>query len=337
MRYRSFGKTDLTTSEVGFGCARIGGIFQDSSRAEIVALLQRAADDGITFFDTADMYTHGESERLVGEAFHGRRDRVVIATKFGYGVPSQKLLIGRLKPLLKPVVSRLRLRMRRVHASVRGGTAGPQDFSPAAIIRAAENSLRRLRTDYIDVYQLHDPSVQVLERGEFIEPLERLRQQGKIRYWGVAGQSADEALAGLAHPTLDCIQIGLSVLEQAALDAAIPQAAERGRGVIARQVLASGLLTRKLDSLRLEEIDVETEVAARKRDQLAVFASLAERAGRNRVEMALQFALAYQEVSVVLLGISRSSQLDASLQALQAAELTAEERDLLIGSRRPGR
>src|SRR5437660_4401873 len=120
MRTRPFGKTDLTVSEVGFGCAGIGAIFQGSSRNESLALLHRALDEGITFFDTADMYTQGESERLLGQAFRANRDRVVIATKFGFRLPAQKKLIARVKPFLKPLVGRLGLKSRHIHAGLRG-------------------------------------------------------------------------------------------------------------------------------------------------------------------------------------------------------------------------
>jgi aryl-alcohol dehydrogenase-like predicted oxidoreductase len=336
MRYRRFGSTDLTTSEVGFGCARIGGVFQGTSRSEVVSLLRRAFDEGITFFDTADMYTQGESERLVGEAFQHQRDRVVIATKFGYRLPAQKQFINRIKPLVKPLIARLGLQSRQVHSGLRG-TVSRQDFSAAYITGAVEASLRRLKTDYIDIYQLHDPSNDVLERGEFVEPLELLRQQGKLRHWGVACQQADDVLACLHYPGLGSIQVGLSALEQAALDAAIPRAAERGAGIIARQVFASGLLTRPLDRLQLAEIDQDAEVAGRKRDQLVAYASIAERCGRSRAELALQFALSRPEVSVVLLGISQAPQLDASLRALDAAAISAEEAQLVTACRRAGR
>jgi aryl-alcohol dehydrogenase-like predicted oxidoreductase len=333
MQYRRFGSTDLTTSEVGFGCARIGGLFQGSSRAELVTLLRRSFDQGVTFFDTADMYTQGESERLVGEAFHHNRDRVVIATKFGYRSPAQKRLINQVKPFVKPLIARLGLKSQQVHPGLRGAVS-QQDFSPAYITRAVEASLRRLKTDYIDVYQLHDPPVEVLEQGEFVESLELLRRQGKIRHWGVACQWQDDALVCLRYPSLTSVQVGLSVLEQAALDAAIPRAAERGTAIIARQVFASGLLTRRLDALRLDEIDADPEIAARKRDQLAAYASIAERCGRSRAEMALQFALARHGVSVVLLGISRDEQVEPTLRALQAPGLSAEEQQLLTASRR---
>jgi aryl-alcohol dehydrogenase-like predicted oxidoreductase len=336
MQYRRFGSTDLTTSEVGFGCARIGGVFQHSSRREILDLLRSAFEQGVTFFDTADMYTQGESERLVGEAFHRQRDRVVIATKFGYKLPAQKQLVNRFKPLLKPLIARLGLRPRQIHAGLRGPVS-QQDFSPRYIFNAVEASLRRLKTEYIDVYQLHDPSVEVLERGEFVEPLELLRQQGKIRYWGVACQDSEHVLACLQHPTLASVQVGLSVLEQAALDTAIPSATKRGAAIILRQVFASGLLTRPIGSLRLDEIDYDPEVAARKREQLAAYAAIADECGRSRAELALQFALARHDASVVLLGISRAEQFQAALQALQAPEISAEEHKLLTASSRPGR
>jgi aryl-alcohol dehydrogenase-like predicted oxidoreductase len=336
MQYRRFGNTDLTTSEVGFGCARIGGVFHGSSRTETIALLRRALDEGITFFDTADMYAQGESERLVGEAFRQNRDRVVIASKFGYKLPPQKQLTDRVKPLLKPLIGRLGLKSHQLHSGLRG-TVSQQDFSPSYITRAVEASLRRLKSDYLDIYQLHDPPIDVLERGEFVEALELLRQQGKVRYWGVACQGADDALASLQYPALAAIQVGFSALEQAALDAAIPRAAARGVGIIARQVFASGLLTRRLERLTLDDIDGDADIARRKRDQLIAYASIADRCGRNPAELALQFALTSREISVVLLGISQVVQLDASLHALRATQLSVEERQWITASRRPGR
>jgi aryl-alcohol dehydrogenase-like predicted oxidoreductase len=335
MRYRRFGNSELRPSEVGFGCARIGGVFHGSSRKEIVALLRQSFDHGITFFDTADMYTQGESERLVGEALHDVRRDVIIASKFGYQLPRQKRLVGRFKPLVKPVVARLGLSRHRIYAGLRGSVS-QQDFSPTYIRSAVEASLRRLRTDYIDIYQLHDPSVDVLGGGEFVEALELLKQQGKIRHWGVACQQPEEAVIALRYRTLGSIQIGLSVLEQAALDAAIPAAAERGVGVIARQVFASGLLTRPAERLELDHIDHDHARAVRKRDQLASYASIAKQHGRNPAEMALQFNLIRDDVSVVLLGISRRPQLEAALAALNSPALSVEEHQHLIACRRVG-
>jgi aryl-alcohol dehydrogenase-like predicted oxidoreductase len=334
MHYRRFGSTDLTTSEVGFGCARIGGVFQRSSRAEVVRLLQRAHDAGITFFDTADMYTQGESERLVGQAFRRRRDQVVIATKFGYRLSNRKQLIGRIKPFVRPLVARIGLRSQQVHARLRG-TVSQQDFSPRYVINALEGSLRRLKTDYIDLYQLHDPPLEVLCREDVVEVLQLLQSQGKIRYWGVACQQPEDVLASLEQSTLASVQLGISVLEQSALEEAVPRAASRGTAVIARQVFASGLLTRALDQLAPHDIDAEPEVAVRKRALLAQFGSIAAGSGRSRAELAVHFALAVEGVSVVLLGISRSEHLQAALQALATPPLSADELRLLVAAQRP--
>ncbi len=245
----------------------------------------------MTFFDTADMYTQGESERLVGEAFRNDRQRIVIATKFGYVLPTQKRLGARIKPLLKPVVARLGLTGRHVPSTFRG-TVARQDFSPAYIRAAIEDSLRRLRTDYIDIYQLHSPSREVLRRAEFVEPLERFREQGKIRYWGVACEHAEDVEDCLPFAQLASIQVGFSALEQAALDTAIPEAAARGIGIISRQVYASGLLTRPLGTFAPEQIDTDPAIADQKRLQIARFASIADDGHRSPAELALKFALA---------------------------------------------
>ena len=152
MRYRRFGSTDLTTSEVGFGCARIGGVFQGTGRTEIVALLRRAFEAGITFFDTADMYTPrrkratGRRNILSQSRQRCHRDQIWVP------VAKAKAADSPLKPLMKPLVARLGLRPQHLHASLRG-TVSQQDFSSNYIIAAVEESLRRLRTDYIDVYQ----------------------------------------------------------------------------------------------------------------------------------------------------------------------------------------
>jgi aryl-alcohol dehydrogenase-like predicted oxidoreductase len=336
MQFRRFGNTPLTVSEVGFGCARIGGVFSDTSRKDVLRLLRLAADCGVTFFDTADMYTQGESERLVGEAFRHDRQRIVIASKFGYVLPTQKALGSRIKPLLKPIVARLGLTGRHVPSALRGSVSR-QDFSPSYIASAIEASLRRLRTDYIDVYQLHSPPPDVLRAGAFVETLERSREQGKIRYWGVACEHPEDVADCLAHAQIASVQVGFSALEQAALDSAIPQAARRGIGIISRQVYASGLLTRPIDAFEPCQIDDDTAVADRKREQIAALSAIAANTRRSRAELALKFALSQADVSVVLLGISRQAHLDDCLAALQTPDLTEQEQQMVMSARRPGR
>src|SRR5436190_10096868 len=124
---RRFGSTDLRVSPVGLGCARIGGVFQGESTA-FTSLLTAALDAGVNFFDTADMYSGGEVESILGRAFRGRRDRVVIASKIGYVLPARRRLAGRIKPLLRPMIRFLGLRRASLPAAVRG--APSQNFGP---------------------------------------------------------------------------------------------------------------------------------------------------------------------------------------------------------------
>src|SRR5260221_10126479 len=109
MKLRSFGNTDLRVSEFGLGCARIGGIFQGDS-AGFLRLLAAAADLGLNFFDTADMYSQGESEVLLGKAFRKQRSRVVIASKAGYCLPTRRRFAARVNPLLRPLIKLLKIR-----------------------------------------------------------------------------------------------------------------------------------------------------------------------------------------------------------------------------------
>src|SRR5262249_32030112 len=163
MRYRQFGKTGWRVSEIGFGGARIGGLLaQDGGRTTSLRTLEAACDAGINFYDTADMYSQGESEILVGKAFRKRRDRVFIATKGGYCLPARKRFIQLIKPLAKPIVRALGLRRSAVPAALSSTIS--QDFSPGYLRKAVEASLRRLQFDHIDLYQIHSPSPDELRR-----------------------------------------------------------------------------------------------------------------------------------------------------------------------------
>src|SRR4051812_6208938 len=127
MKLRTFGNTDLKVSEYGLGCARIGGIFQGDSKS-FLRLFAAAADSGINFYDTADMYSQGESEVLLGKAFRTRRSQVIIASKAGYCLPSRRKFVARLKPNLRPVLRALKIRRDRLPSGTRGALS--QDFSP---------------------------------------------------------------------------------------------------------------------------------------------------------------------------------------------------------------
>ena len=306
VKLRAFGNTSLRVSEFGVGCARIGGIFQRDT-AGFLSLLSEAFDSGINFFDTADMYSQGESEVLVGQALRRVRSGVVIASKVGYCLPARRRFAARLKPLLRPVIRLLKLRRDLFPAAARGALA--QDFSPAYLRQAVEGSLRRLRTDYIDVLQLHSPPAEVVARGDWLHALESLKQAGKIRYYGVACDTVDAASAALRYPGVSSLQVTVNLLERRALDAIVPEARAKSVAVIARECLANGLLAKRAEDIDLAAYVSSPEERVSREAQLAELRARATATGRPLVRMALDYVTATEGVSVTLLGVRNVAQL----------------------------
>ncbi len=315
MRWRPFGSTGLTVSDIGFGCARIGGVFGSGSgtSSDTIALLRRAQDAGINLFDTADMYSQSESEALVGRAFSGMRSQVVIATKGGYCLPAQKRLVSRIKPLLRPIVRALGIKRENLPASVTGSLS--QDFSPDHLVAAVEASLKRLGTDHIDLYQLHSPPQSVIESGDWREPLERMKAAGKVRFYGIACDTVQDAGACLKIGGLSSIQLPFGLLDLEASAGVLAEAERLGVAVIARGCFGGSLLKPSLTEVELKE----------KTEKWATVMALRETAKRNRrdlLEMALQFSLASPGVSVTLLGMRTEDHLRQNLEFLAGSPLT---------------
>src|SRR5262249_27215274 len=217
MRYREFGNTGIKVSEIGFGAWAIGGNehgnsygpTEDKMSLEAVA---KALELGCNFFDTADVYGCGHSEELLGKALRSVRDRVVIATKVGGNFYS-----GR----------------------------GRQDFSPDYVRFAIEKSLERLQTDYLDVYQLHNPPLKLIERAETYAVLKELKREGKIRAWGVSIFDPVEGLAAIKLGNPDCIQVVYNIFTTKAADELFQRAQQVGCALIGREPLANGFLSGK--------------------------------------------------------------------------------------------
>jgi aryl-alcohol dehydrogenase-like predicted oxidoreductase len=163
MRFRKYKNTDLTVSEVGFGLWTIStGWWGNFTESEAVTLMHKAFDLGVTLFDAADTYGNGLSEELIGKAFPSQRDEIVIATKVGYDF------------------------VHHGEARGRGQREIPQDFSPEAVARATEGALKRLKTDHVDLLQLHNIRMDQVYDDALWTALEKLRSAGKIRYYGIA-------------------------------------------------------------------------------------------------------------------------------------------------------
>ena len=325
MHYRQFGKTGWRVSEIGFGGARIGGLLaQDGGRATSLKTLEAACDAGINFFDTADMYSQGESEILVGKAFRNKRDRVFIATKGGYSLPRQKRLIQFIKPFAKPIVRALGLRRRAVPASLSGTVS--QDFSPGYLREAVEASLRRLQSDHIDLYQLHSPPREELTGSRLQDALGllgRLKTEGKIREYGIALDSVYDAEHCLDMEGLASLQMPFGLMDLQALDGVFDKVSERQLGIIARGCFGGGALKQSLTEAELRASEPQWERALQ-------IKRLAEQMQRSALEAALQFALSIERISVTILGMRTPEHVATNLQYYAAKPLSNEEKRELL-------
>jgi len=227
MNYRNFPKCpDISVSEVGFGVWSVAtkwwGVKEESVGIE---LLRFALDNGINFFDTADVYGNGYGEEIVEKAFSGSRREIIIATKFGYDIYSNS-------------------------GERKGHRELPQKFSKKDIKYSCEQSLKRLKTDYIDIYQMHNPRFDFINNDEVIETLNELVDEGKIRCWGMAlGPDIgwlEEGIASIKkNPT--SLQIILNLLEQEPSKTLLENSKDTDIGYIARVPHASGILDGNFD------------------------------------------------------------------------------------------
>jgi aryl-alcohol dehydrogenase-like predicted oxidoreductase len=325
VRYRQFGKTGWRVSEIGFGGARIGGLLaDDGGRATSLRTLEAACDAGINFFDTADMYSQGESEILVGKAFRAKRDRVFIATKGGYGLPRQKQLIQLIKPFAKPIFRALGLRRSAIPASLSGTVS--QDFSSGYLREAVEASLRRLQSDHIDLYQLHSPPREELSGNRLQDALgllARLKTEGKVREYGIALDSVYDAVHCLDMEGIASLQMPFGLMDLQALDGVFDQVSERQFGIIARGCFGGGALKQSLTEAELRASEPQWERALQ-------IKRLAEQMQRPALEAALQFALSIERISVTILGMRTPEHVATNLQHYAAKPLSNEEKRELL-------
>jgi aryl-alcohol dehydrogenase-like predicted oxidoreductase len=222
MRYRTLRGTDIVVSEVGFGVWTVGTTWWGVKDRETgIALLRRAFDSGVTFFDTADTYDSGNAETILQEALGAHRNEIVIATKFGYDIVN--------------------------HAESQGQRERPHDWSPAYMRRALEASLRRLSTDRIDLYQLHNPRIDAIRDDDLWSELERARDEGLVRAVGVAlGPAIDPRQIAEAVEAIErrgaTPQIIYNLLEQDLGLGIFPAATKHDVSVLVRVPHSSGLL-----------------------------------------------------------------------------------------------
>ena len=307
MKYRRLPRTDLTLSEVGFG---LWTVASDSwgkiDEPDAIRLLQEASELGVTFFDTADSYGKGYGEEVLLKSFPKQRHDIVIATKFGYDFDN------------------IALRLNNGERS--------QRFDPEYIRYACEQSLRRLRTDYIDLYQLHNPNLDVLEMDEVFETLEQLVKEGKVRYYAAAlGPDADgfeEGEIAMRHHDVSALQVAYNILEQEPARSFFPIAEELDVGLISRDPHAADALTDRYAAGPPDFAPSAHGSQASMRQILTMTDAvrfLAEDTGRTLAQSAVAFCLAPPSIASVLPNITNLRELQEYTAASDAPPLSEEE------------
>ncbi|MGO8837444.1 MAG: aldo/keto reductase [Limisphaerales bacterium] len=297
MKYRKLGRTGWKVSEISFGAWAIGGTWGKVDDQESLAALHRALDGGVNFFDTADVYGDGHSERLLAKLKKERKDEFYIATKAG----------RRLNP----------------HTA--------EGYNRANLTAFVERSLKNLGTDTIDLLQLHCPPTSVFYAPEVFGVLDDLVKTGKIRHYGVSVEKVEEALKAIEFPGVQTVQIIFNILRQRPAELFFPEAQRRKVGILARVPLASGLLSGKITRARTfarddhrnfnrhgEAFDrgetfsgVDFETGLRMVEALKAFTP----AGATMAQLVLRWILEFPAVTCAIPGAKRPAQVAENIAA----------------------
>jgi len=280
MKYNTLGKTSIKISEIGYGCMSLKN--DDATNEQ---LLNIALDKGINYFDTADIYEDGLNEITVGKAFRQKRKQVVIATKAG---------------------------------NVRRADGG-LDWNPSKqhILAAAEKSLERLQTDYIDLYQLHGGTIDD-DIDETIEAFELLKVQGKILAYGISSIRPNVIKEYVKRSNISSVMMQYSLLDRRPEESCLQLLQDNKISVLARGGVAQGLLTGKPAQPYLDYTAQQVKVAADAINHVA---------GKRKttVQVALQYVLQHPAVNSAVVGMRTTEQLQDALSVDKAVPLTSKE------------
>jgi aryl-alcohol dehydrogenase-like predicted oxidoreductase len=327
VNYRILGKTGLRVSELGMGCSGIGRTMHRRDDAGAVNTLRKSLERGVNFFDTAPGYSAGESERLIGEAFKGKRDQIIIASKVGVS----DTLIGRIarrqKHLLRPLRSLFNPRrtvLRRLYQSQRR-----VDFSRDFVVASLDRSLARLETDYLDILLLHHPTVEALRLPAFRDTFIDLKKAGKLRHWGVSADTLEQAMMSLEIPDIEVVQLSISMLSRKPLAAFLAHARKKNVGVVSRKVLEQGVLTGTKSQTKADWWTYDKAHLSRLKKYTEQLRFL-ETDTRTLTQTALLFVRGLEEVTTSVVGYSSVDHLHEIVAAYSLPLLTDEERSRIF-------
>jgi aryl-alcohol dehydrogenase-like predicted oxidoreductase len=301
MKYKLLGKTGFNVSTVGLGTMVHAGHFGPMKDEDSIGAIDAALELGVNFIDTSDAYGAGYGETLLGNALRGRRDKVILATKGGNVMT--------------------------------GPNRGKRIFTPDYIDGVLHESLKRLQTDYIDLYQLHNPNVEVIERGEVWEVLQRAKKSGKILHYGVSINTMEEGIAAVKDGRSETIQVEYNLLAQEPADAFFESAQAANIGIIARVPLRRGILTGKMtaaDEQRFQGEDVRArsfkgEAFRKELAKAEQLRFLVHGPVQSLAQAAIAFCGAHPAVSVTIPGARNAAQMRENASG---ADVTLPPEDL---------
>ena len=306
MKYRKLGRTGWNVSEISFGAWAIGNAWGNVDDHESLAALHRAVDVGVNFFDTADVYGDGRSERLLARLKRERSEEVIIATKAG----------------------------RRLEPHVAAG------YNRENLSAFIDRSLQNLETDALDLLQLHCPPTDAYYNPQLFGELDDFVKQGKLRHYGVSVQKIEEALKAIEYPGVKTVQIIFNIFRQRPTELFFAEAKRRETGILARVPLASGMLTGKLNSK--SEFAADDHRAFNRQgeafDRGETFSGVDYETGLQAVEelralvpegmtmaqFALRWILMFDAVSCAIPGAKTPSQVEDNMGAAEFPALSGE-------------
>lgn len=285
MEYQFLGKSDLRISRIGFGCMSL-----KPDQKDFNDIIDAAIDKGINYFDTADLYDKGLNETLLGKAFKGKRDKVIIASKAGN--------------------------------QWRADGSG-WDWNPRKeyILQCANESLKRLQTDYLDLFQLHGGTMED-NIDESIEAFEILLQQGKIRYYGLSSIRPNIIREHIQHGKLVSVMTQYSLLDRRPEEATLNLLKENNIGVVTRGTVALGLLIDKKAKPYLNWSEEEVHHAKEIVQKITT-----DKRGASQI--AIRYVLQHPAVTSAIIGMHTLQQLDEAVKTLELPQLSESEMDFL--------
>lgn len=289
LKKTQLGSSDLYVSQLGLGCMSLG-----TEEKTAFPILEAAIEQGINYFDTADLYDFGENEKLLGTFFKQNREEIIIASKVGNKWNDQK-------------------------------DGWSWDASKSYIKEAVKQSLKRLNTDYIDLYQLHGGTLEDNIK-ETIEAFEELKEEGIIRYYGISSIRPNVIREYVQHSSIVSVMMQYSILDRRPEEEALPLLAENGISVVARGPVAKGLLSENYQKKLIQGyLDYSLE------ELQTILPNLKETLANKHTltEAALQYNLANPAVASVIAGASSIEQLIENAKAVNSAALSKEEMEAI--------